>query len=281
MMPHKICALLAKPALLLASVTVLLSFSSFADEKLPTQLEDIGIDDHTGSHIDLNLNFKDESGQNVKLQNYFHNGKPVLFFLVYYECPNLCNMVLNEAVDSLKEIKWSGDETSKYEIVAVSIDPKETPALAQTKKQSYLKVFGRAGDGSNWHFLTGNQAAITPLANEVGFKYKWDEEQKQFAHASAMFVLTPEGKLSRYFYGLDFPSSDLKFAMLEASQGKIGTLVDKIVLFCYHYDTSTKKYVLMAGRLMTGGGIVTVVFLGLFFGRLWFLNRNRLRLQRG
>jgi protein SCO1 len=239
-------------------------------EKIPQELQDVGIDEHLGSQVDPKLSFVDDTGKPVQLGQYFGTTKPVLFFLVYYECPNLCTFVLNAAVDAMKDLPWNAGQ--KYEVVAVSVDPREKPELAARKKQAYISELGKGKAGfsaamvsNGWHFLTGEQPQITALAKQLGFKYKWDAGQKEFAHASAMFVLTPEGRISRYFYGIEYPSRDVKVALLEASHGKIGSVLDKVLLFCYHYDASTKKYVLLANRIMTMGGAVTVFVLGAFF----------------
>ncbi len=254
---------------LLSIILIVLSFLfscfSFA-EKLPAELQDVGITEHLGDRINLALNFQDESGQNISLNKYFNGTKPVLFFLVYYECPNLCTMVLNGAIDSLKKINLKPGQD--FDVVAVSFDPKENSELASEKKKAYLDMYGVTDPGA-WHFLVGKQPAITEISKELGFKFKWDEEQKQFAHASSIFVLTGEGRISRYFYGIMYPEKDLKVALMEAGRGHIGTLVDRILLFCYHYDASTKKYVLMASRIMTAGGALTVLIMGLFFTLAW------------
>jgi protein SCO1/2 len=231
-------------------------------EKVPMELQGVGVDEHLGSKINLELGFTDDSGKPVQLKKYFNGSKPVLFFLVYYECPNLCTFVLNAAVDSIKNLNLLPGKD--FEMVAVSIDPKETPDLAAKKKNAYLKSYGNLSTENGWHFLVGKQAPITELSNQLGFKYKWDKEQKQFAHASSIFVLTGDGKISRYFYGILYPERDMRVALVEAGRGHIGNIVDKILLFCFHYDASTKKYVLMATRIMTAGGGLTVLILGLF-----------------
>jgi len=240
-----------------------LSSVSFA-EKIPQELEGVGVEEHLGSKINTELTFQDETGATVPLKKYFNGTKPVLFFLVYYECPNLCTFVLNAAVDSIKKINLLPGKD--FEMVAVSIDPRETPDLAQQKKTAYLQSYGNLATEGGWHFLVGKQPQITELSNQLGFKYKWDNEQKQFAHTSSIFVLTGDGKISRYFYGILYPERDMRVALLEAGRGHIGTIVDKLLLFCFHYDASTKKYVLMATRIMTAGGALTVAVLGLFLG---------------
>jgi len=248
------------------SIGLLLSNASFA-EGIPAELQGVGVEEHLGTSIDLNSTFKDENGSQVTLKKYFNGVKPVLFFLVYYDCPNLCTFVLNATVDSIKNMALTSGQD--FEVVAVSIDPREKSNLAKTKLQAYLKAYDRPAGNIGWHFLTGEQDQITKLSGQIGFKYKWDKEQSQFAHTSAMFVLTGDGKISRYFYGISYPTQDMKVAILEAGHGRIGTIVDKILLFCYHYDASTKKYVLMATRIMSVGGALTVLLLGGYLATSW------------
>lgn len=251
-------------------IYILLAFSAplfLKAEPVPDELQGVGIEDHTGRSIDVNVPFQDEKGQTVLLKKYFTGQKPVLFFLVYYECPNLCTFTLNSAVDSLKRIDMRPGE--QFEIVALSINPRETAQLAAEKVQAYLNLYGHPESAAGWHFLTGKEENITKVAGQVGFQYKWDPQQKQYAHASAMYVFTADGKISRTFYGIDYPPRDMKVALLEAGRGRIGNLLDKIILFCYHYDASTKKYVLLASRLMTAGGAVTVAVLTIFMAGFW------------
>jgi protein SCO1/2 len=250
-------------------------------DKLPDELKDIGIDEHRGQNIDLNLTFQDETGKTVPLKTYFASHKPVIMALVYYGCPNICTFVLNGIINSLKKIDLKPGE--KFEVIAVSIDPHEDYKLAAEKKEAYLKEFNKdkvsaAGTIQNttagWHFLVGKQPEITALAKQIGFRYKWVEETKQFAHGSAVYMLTPEGKISRYLYGIEYPPRDVKMALLEASDGKIGTFVDSILLFCFYYDAATKKYVLLASRIMQAGGLLTLAALMIFIGRLWARDRK-------
>ena len=272
-MTSQICGLKFKERIGACAFVFIISLCSFAfAEKLPQELEDVGINEHLGSTLDLNTSFQDETGATVPLKKYFDGTKPVLFFLVYYECPNLCTFVLNSAVDSMKKMNWTSGKD--FEVVALSFNPKETFDLAKEKKDAYLKEYSRPEGAKGWHFLVagtakGSENNVKKIADEIGFKYKWDPEQNQYAHASALFVLTGSGKISRYFYGIDYPPQDLKVAMLEAGEGKIGNIVDKILLFCYHYDSSTKKYVLWASRIMSMGGGLTVLILGVFLGYSW------------
>jgi len=242
----------------------------FAVESIPPELADVGIDERLGSPISLDSEFKDEHGENVALRKFFDGKHPVILTLVYYECPNLCNFLLNGFTASLKSLAWTPGEP--FKIVTLSIDPRETPELATKKKQAYLELYGRSLGPEGWNFLTGSEEKIRKLAREVGFKYKYDEEQKQYAHTAALFVLTPDGKLSRVLYGIEFNPRDLRLALVEAGQGKIGTWVDQFLLFCYHYDPQGKKYALMALNLMKLAGAATVAGIGLL---IWRLSRTK------
>ena len=245
----------------------------------PTELENVGIDEHLGSGLDLDLTFQDETGQTVPLKKYIDGTKPTILTFVYFDCPNLCTMVLNAVTDSVKKLNWTSGK--EFQILAVSFDPRDTWQSAAKKKEAYLNLYGKPEGNPGWHFLVGQPPQIAALTKQAGFRYQWDKEQGQFAHTSAMMVLTPEGKLSRYFYGIDYPPMNVRVALLEASHGKIGTIVDKFLMFCYHYDTSAKKYVVLASRLMTAGGAVTVGILAFFFIAMWMRERQVASLRGG
>jgi protein SCO1/2 len=222
----------------------------------PSLLKEVGIDQKLNQPIPLNLEFRDEHGKSVQLREYFGQ-KPVILSLVYYNCPMLCTQVLNGIESSLKLIPM--DIGKQFNVVTVSIDPTERPVLAEAKQALYTGLYGRPGAAEGWHFLTGDEQQIRQLANALGFRYAYDPDSKQFAHASAIMLLTPEGKISRYFYGIQFASRDLRLGLVEASEGKIGTPVDQVLLFCYHYDPSTGKYGLLISRLIQTAGAVTVL----------------------
>lgn len=253
----------------------LASLTARAEEPVPSELKNISIDATLGAAVPLDLMFIDEEGTVVKLNQYFHKDKPVILTLVYFECPMLCTLVLNNFSEGLKGLPWTPGE--QFEIITVSINPKETASLAKAKKESYLAEVGRPAAARGWHFLTGAEPEIKALAASVGFKYAWDPAQKQYAHATGIFVLTPEGKLSRVLYGIDYPSRDLRLALTEAAQGKIGSVVDKILLFCYHYDPQKKAYSLVAFRVMQLAGGVTVLALGGLIGSLLWMERRQRR----
>jgi len=242
-------------------------------EPLPEQLEGIGITERPDEKIPLDLAFKDEDGREVRLRDYFQGERPVVLTLVYYSCPMLCTLVLNGLTDAMRDLPWEpGDQ---FEIVTVSFDPRESPSLARIKKQNYLQMYGRADAGKGWHFLTGQQAEISALTDAVGFRYKWDEEQQQFAHQAAIFVLTPDGRISRYIYGVLYEPRTLKLSLLEASQGKIGSPLDQIVLYCYHYDPKSGSYAPAAMRFMRIGGALTLAVVGVWLSSVWYRSSRR------
>lgn len=205
----------------------------------PDILEQVGIEQRLDETIPLDLVFRDETGQPVPLSAFFRE-RPVVLSLVYYDCPMLCTMILNGLLRSLKAVPF--DVGKEYEVVTVSFDPRETPELARRKKKQYVRQYDRPGAAEGWHFLTGEQAAIDRLTEAVGFHYTFDEKTQQFVHASGIMVLTPDGTLSRYFYGIEYAPRDLKLGLVEASAGRVGSVVDQLLLYCYHYDPETGKY---------------------------------------
>ncbi|MGD0964066.1 MAG: SCO family protein [Candidatus Acidiferrales bacterium] len=227
----------------------------------PELLKDVGIDQRLNDEIPLDLAFRDEHGKTVELAQFF-GSKPVILTLVYYNCPMLCTQVLNGLDRTLKQIPM---EIGKdFTVVTVSIDPTERPVLAEAKQAMYAGMYGRPGAAEGWHFLTGDEPQIKQLARAVGFRYAYDSESKQYAHASVIMMLTPEGRLSRYFYGIQYPERDIRLGLEEASQGKISSPVDSILLFCYHYDPHTGKYGLLISRVIQLAGLLTVVIGGIF-----------------
>ena len=225
----------------------------------PELLKDVGIDQKLNNSVPLDLAFRDETGQTVKLAQFFGNG-PVILSLVYYNCPMLCTQVLNGMERSLKDVPM--DIGKQFSVVTVSIDPTERPTLASAKRALYTGLYGRPEATQGWHFLTGDEPQIKQLANAVGFRYAYDPASKQFAHASAIMILTPEGKISRYLYGIQYATRDLRLGLVEASEGKIGTPVDQILLFCYHYDAATGKYSLLISRVLKAAGVFTILVIG-------------------
>jgi len=227
----------------------------------PELLKEVGIDQKLNSSIPLDLMFRDEHGKAVTLGQYF-GSKPVILTLVYYNCPMLCTQVLNGLDRSLEQIPLTVGKD--FEVVTVSIDPTDRPSLAEAKQAVYLGMYNRPGSAVGWHFLTGEESQIKQLAGAVGFRYAYDPDSHQYAHASGIMILTPEGKLSRYFYGVTYPERDMRLGLVEASEGKIGSPVDQVLLFCYHYDPHTGKYGLLISRVLQLGGLATVLIGGIF-----------------
>jgi len=223
------------------SVLAIASISMAApSDVVPPQLRGVGIDQNLNAQVPLDLTFHDESGKPVRLEQYFQEGKPVILNLVYYECPMLCTLVLNGLTSALRALSF--DVGKQFEVVTVSFSPEETPALAASKKKTYLDEYRRPGADAGWHFLTGEAAAIETLARSVGFRYRYDPAVKQFAHAAAIMVLTPKGRVARYFYGVEYSPRDLRFGLIEAAENRIGNRIDQLLLYCFHYDPATGKY---------------------------------------
>jgi protein SCO1/2 len=218
-------------------------------------LKKVGIDQRLGEQVPLDLRFRDEAGREVRLADYFGKGKPVVLTLVYYECPMLCNQVLNGTVGAFQALSFSAGK--EFEVVTVSFDEREGPELAARKKETYLRRYKREGAEGGWHFLTGDKASVEALSRAVGFRYVWDEQSQQFAHASALMVATPGGKLSHYFYGIDYSPKDLRLALAEASEGKVGSPVDALLLYCYHYDPAAGHFAPVMG-VLRAAGVLTV-----------------------
>ena len=249
--------------------------SAAAENKsgLPRALREVGFDQKIGTMLPLGLRFRDETGASVELGSFFGQ-RPVLLSLVYYECPMLCSMALNGLVSSLRVLNM--EPGRDFEIVTVSFDSTEGPELAAAKKAKYLEEYHRPGAASSWHFLTGEGPAIRGLTESVGFRYTWDEPTKQFAHASGLIVTTPAGELARYFFGIEYAPRDLRLGLVEASQGKLGNVVDQALLYCFRYDPESGTYAAAALNLVRAGGVVTVILIAVFI--LWMRRQERRRL---
>jgi protein SCO1 len=225
----------------------------------PPYLQNVGIEQHLDGQVPPDLAFVDDAGRPVKLGDYFGKN-PLILNLVYYNCTMLCGEVLAGLTGAMKMVKF--DVGNEFDVVTVSFNPHETPAIAAAKKQDYLKRYGRPGAAAGWHFLTGPAASINALTKAVGFQYQYDPKINQYAHATAILVLTPQGRISRYFYGVDFPPKDLRMGLVEASQGKIGNAVDQVLLYCYHYDPATGKYGAVVSNMLRLGAGLTILMLG-------------------
>jgi protein SCO1 len=237
----------------------------------PPALQNVGIDQHLDAQVPPDLAFRDETGQAVKLGDYFGR-KPLILDLVYYSCPMLCGESLAGLTGSMRLLKF--DAGKEFDVITVSFDPRETPELAAAKKADYVKRYGRNSAASGWHFLTGPAESINALTKAVGFQYQYDARLNQFAHATAIMVLTPQGRISRYFYGVDFPPKDLRMGLVEASQGKIGNAVDQVLLYCYHYDPATGKYGAVIVNILRLAAAATILILGGFLLIMIRLDRS-------
>jgi protein SCO1/2 len=224
----------------------------------PPVLQQVDFEQRLGTQVPLDLPFRDETGRTVRLGEYFQ-GKPVVLTLSYYECPMLCTLVLNGLTSALRALRF--DLGKEFVAINVSFNPRETPELAAAKKATYLKEYRRPGSEAGWHFLTGDEESIRRLTDSVGFRYAWDERSQQYAHATGLVVLTPGGQIARYFYGVEFSPRDLRFGLIEAAEGKIGSPVDKLLLYCFHYDPSTGRYSALALNSIRIGGVLTVAAL--------------------
>jgi protein SCO1 len=227
----------------------------------PPGLKNVGIEQHLNEQIPPELTFLDENGKPVRLADYFGK-KPMILNLVYYQCPMLCGEVLSGLESALRVLKF--DVGNQFDVLTVSFDPRETPAMATAKKAEFLKRYGRPGAAEGWHFLTGPQQSIDALTKAAGFQYEYDPKSGQFAHTTAIMVLTSEGRIAQYYYGVEYAPKDLRLGLIQASQDKIGNLVDQVLLYCYHYDPATGKYGAVVMRILRLAGAATILTLGLF-----------------
>jgi protein SCO1/2 len=227
---------------------------------LPVALREVKIEQRLNEQLPLDLRFKDATGRDVQLREYFNNSKPVILSLVFYKCPMLCDQILTGLMASLRAQAF--DVGREFDVLTVSFDPRETPEIAAEKKRSYMERYNRPGAEKGWHFLVGDEENIRRLTDAVGFHYNYDEKTNQFAHAAGIMVLTPEGKLSRYFYGIEYFPRDLRLGLVEASDNRIGSAVDQLLLYCYHYDPATGRYGPVVMNIMRLGGVVTLLGIG-------------------
>ncbi len=257
-------------AVALASAAVVLAAGSVAAQRaepLPKALAGVGITEHLGAKIPLDLQFTAEDGKPVRLSRYVDGTRPVILTLNYFRCPMLCTLMLNGLVDGLKGLPWTPG--NQFEVLTVSFDPLDTPALAMLKKETYMEELGRPGAAAGWHFLTGTQANIKALTDAVGFSFRYIPEQQQYAHPTGVFLLTPDGRVSRVLYGVQYSTQTLKLALTEARQGKERSTGDQILLYCFHYDANAGRYVVAAGNIMRLGGGVTLLVVGVWLAVAW------------
>ena len=246
------------------------SSTAFSQSQLPEGVRNVGIDQRLNEQLPLDIEFRNEEGRLVNLGQFFHD-KPVILSLVYHECPMLCNEVLEGMLRAFRVLRF--DVGKEFDVLTVSFNPREDAPLAKSAKESYVRRYKREGAAEGWHFLTGDQTSIDRLTKAVGFRYRYDAQKNQYAHAGGIMVLTPEGRLSRYFYGIEFAPKDLRLGLIEASQNKIGSIVDQVLLFCYHYDPVTGKYGLVILRTMRIVGVLFVLGLGMYV--ILMLRRER------
>ncbi len=270
-------AMTCKKILLAALVGLFVCSAAGAQVVRDSVSELMGIDiiEHLGDSLPLNLSFVDDDGNEVTLSDYFKGDKPVLLTLGYYECPMLCNLVFNGVSEGIKELGWVPGE--KYEVVSVSIDPLETFELAANKKANYIKFLEMPEAAAGWHFLVTESENAKTLADAIGFKYYYVEDRDEYAHAAAAYLISPDGVISRYLYGIQYTGINLKLGLLEASEGKIGSTMDKILLYCFRYDPDAKGYVLFAQNAMKVGGVATVILIALLVGSLYLKERLKAR----
>lgn len=239
----------------------------------PPELLSVDVVENLGAQVPQTALFKDTGGQMVELGSVFDGKRPVLLVFGYHTCPMLCSLVLDELVKGLKDVSWTVGE--EFDVVSISIDPRDTPERAATKRDQIVAKYGRGPGAKGWRFLTGDERSIRSVTDVVGFKYRYDERQGQYAHPAAIYLLTPEGRIARYLYGLSFDSKDLRFGLLEASQGRSVTTVERILMFCYHYDPQGKKYAIASMNVMRAGGALTVAALGGLLAVLWRRERAK------
>lgn len=236
----------------------------------PPPTKEVGFDQKLGEQVPLDLVFRDESGREVRLAEYFGK-KPVILHLMYFECPMLCDMAIEGLLRSLRALSF--DVGKEFDVVTVSFDPREGPELAKGKKANVVETYARPGAAAGWHFLTGSEASIRALTKAVGFRYVWDAEQKQFAHATGVVILTPGGRISRYFFGIEYSTKDLRLGLIDSGTEKVGSLTDQLLLMCYHYDPRVGRYTPAITRLLKAGAALTVLGLAAFIATM--LRRER------
>lgn len=242
---------------------------------LPETLKTVGIEQKLGDQLPLDTELKDEDGKTVTLGSYFGKGRPVIVAFVYYECPMLCNQVLNGLTGSLKGINF--DAGKEFDVVAISFDAREFNKvdLAKNKKASYVERYGRPETAKGWHFLTGSEESIQKVTSAAGFTFEWDEKSNQFAHAAGVMIATSDGKLSRYLYGIDYSPKDLKFGLMESAESRVGSPADQLLLYCFHYDPASGKYGLAVLNVVRLGGIATLLGMGAMGLVFWRRNKRR------
>ena len=261
-------------AALAALVTTLAATSVGAQvNESPRELEGVGVTEHLNGQVPRTAVFRDHTGRTVRIGDYFDGRRPVVLNLAYHRCPMLCSMVLNALMRTLTRTIWNVGE--QFDVLTVSIDPRDTPEVAAQKRARVLGAYNRPTAERGWHFLQGTEAEIHRVTEAVGFQYRYDPRQDQYAHTAVTILLTPDGKIARYLYGLEYSPNDMRVGLLEASQGRSISTAERLILYCYHYDPQGQKYVIIAQNVMKLGGAVTVIALAAFLGTMWFRERRR------
>jgi protein SCO1 len=245
------------------------------DPVIPKELKHVNVDEHLDAQVPLDLTFRDHTGKPVRLGQLVDGKRPVVLTFAYHTCPVICSMVLSGVAKSLANVAWTAGK--EFQVVTISIDPKDTLEKTSAKRASILGEYKRPEADSGWSFLLGDQATITRATDAVGYQYSYDAEQQQYAHPAVIMILKPNGRVSRYLYGIEYSPTDLKLGLIEASEGKSISTIDKVVMYCYRYDPKDGKYVVIATRVMQVGGGLTALILGLFLGTFWLRERRKSR----
>jgi protein SCO1/2 len=252
--------------MIVSGIVPFVVYGQITTDSVP-ELQKIDVVEHLGESIPLNLEFTNDQGHSVLLEDYFHKGKPVLLTLAYYRCPMLCGLVLKGLSKGVSQLDYLPGE--QFQMITISINPEESYRLAAAKQKNHVEALNKPVKKSSWVFLTDSTGNTKKLADALGFKYYYVEERNEYAHPAVTFVLTEDGRISRYLYGIEYKESDLRLSLLEASQGEIGTTMDRIILYCFHYDPDEGGYVLFAGNLMRIGGVITLLIIGSFLAVFW------------
>jgi protein SCO1/2 len=248
------------------------------DPVVPKELKHVNVDEHLDGQVPLDLTFRDHTGKPVRLGQLVDGKRPIVLTFAYHTCPVICSMFLNGVATSLSSVGWTAGK--EFEAITISIDPKDSLERTAAKRASILGIYKRPQAESGWSFLLGDEASIKRATDSVGYQYQYDAEQQQYAHPAVLMILKPNGRVSRYLYGLEFPANDLKLALIEASEGKSVSTVDKVIMYCYRYDPKDGKYVVVATRVMQVGGGLTALVLGLFLGTFWLRERKKSRAEK-
>ena len=247
-------------------------------EPLPKRLQGVDVVEHLDVELPRGVEFKDETGRRVRLGDYFDGKKPVILTLNYSSCPMLCSLILNGLTLGLKDVTWTAGRD--FRIVTISIDPKETPETAARTKERYESFYGRPEAREGWHVLSGSEESIHAVADAVGFRYGYNEERKEYVHPAAFAMVTPDGRIARYLYGIEFQPKTLSLSLVEASEGKLSSTVDRLILYCFHYDSSEGRYAPVAINIMRLGGALTALLLAGFLIVMWTAELGTRRRQR-